>query len=432
MLKERCKVCPSRSQYCSVFASLFISSWKNNAITGRDVQYDAKWGYLSKHGRPRSHKFCVVSSSKSPIFKWDASCDPPLVIYLPEEYAKGTFESLEVPQMNSSQTPLDVSGPKISISSSIASSSEVAMDPETSGEVLEELRISTSELSEGDDFVIDAIQAESELFDSDPASQTPLDVSGPKISISSSVASSSEVAMDPETSSEVLEELRMSTSELSDGDDFVIDAVQAESELFDSDLASICCFNLQCRCGEKLRYGKNQKAVPCNLGCPSNRKHAWTYHCAKCSSGKKFNVCSFCLLDKGFMSAYNHFNSSTMVKNLSGDSSLGFYQALKPLHCVHIISIVHDIFRELWPAIPINDICCIDMGHGRGQMVMLMGRVFGFALGCDVQKDLARTVVTTLLSEEVYDKLLDNVLLMECDLSRFNSFNGKKYNHIFE
>ena len=121
-----------------------------------------------------------------------------------------------------------------------------------------------------------------------------------------------------------------------------------------------------------------------------------------------------------------------MVKTLGGDSSLGFYQALKPLHCVHIISIVHDIFRERWPLIPINDICCIDMGHGRGQMAMLMARVFGFALGCDVQKDLARTVVTTLLSEKDYDRLLDRVLLMQCDLSRFNSFNGKKYNHIFE
>ena len=381
MLHDKCNICPARSQYCTVIASLFISSWKNNAIACGDVQYDAKWGYLSKNGRARSFKFCVVSLSKSPIFKWDESCDPPIVIYLPRVYAKGTFELLELPQSSlassSSQTPLDVSGP---ISSSVASSSQI------------ELRISISELSEGDD----AVQA------------------------------SCEVAMDPETSTGVFEELGTETCEQSEADDFVIDLVQAESKLF----ASICCFNLECRCGEKLRYGKNQKAKTCNLGCVPHRKHAWTYHCVNCSSD--FNVCSFCLLDKGFMSAYNDFNTSDMVKNFVGDSSLGYYQALKPLHCLHIISIVHDIFRERWPAIPIKSICCIDMGHGRGQMAMLMGRVFGFALGCDVQKDLARTVVTTLLSKKVYDKLLDNVLLMECDLSRFNSFNGKKYNHIFE
>jgi hypothetical protein len=225
-----------------------------------------------------------------------------------------------------------------------------------------------------------------------------------------------------------------STSELSERDDFVIDAVQAETEYFDRDPAAICCFNLLCKCGKKLRYGKNPKAVQCNfkLECSFNRMHAWTYHCPNCSLGQNFNACSFCLLDKGFMLAFNQFNSSNMVKTLSGDKSLGFYQALKPLHCVHIISIVHDIFREQWPLIPIFDICCIDMGHGRGQMAMLMARVFGFALGCDVQKDLARTVVTTLLSEKDYDRLLDRVLLMQCDLSRFNSFNGKKYNHIFE
>jgi hypothetical protein len=38
MLNEACKVCPTRSPYCSVIAALFISSWKNNAIACEDVE----------------------------------------------------------------------------------------------------------------------------------------------------------------------------------------------------------------------------------------------------------------------------------------------------------------------------------------------------------------------------------------------------------
>jgi len=273
---------------------------------------------------------------------------------------------------------------------------------------------SSSEVSQGDDFLNDAHESES-----------PTESLVPEITISSSLASSSEVAMDQGTSIGVMQETEaesfFSTSELSEGDDFVIDAVQAETEYFDSDPAAICCLNLDCKCGKKLRYGKNQKAVPCSLESGFNRMHSWTYHCSNCSLGQNFNACSFCLLDKGFMSAFNQFNSSNMVKNLGGDKSLGFYQALKPLHCVHIISIVHDIFREQWPLIPISDICCIDMGHGRGQMAMLMARVFGCAVGFDVQQDMNKIVIAAL---STYCTLSDRVLLMQCDLLRFGSFNG--------
>jgi len=182
-LNEKCKLCPSRSPYCSVIAALFISSWKNNAKSCEDVKYNTKWSYVSKNGRPRSERLCYVSSSKlpTPIFKWDPSCDPPMVIYLPEEYAKGTFESMVVPQIGSSsevsqgndflndahqsESPTESLVPEITISSSLASSSEVAMDQETSIGVWEEVRIFLVQNNLLDGLKRDRVEAIKESFE---------------------------------------------------------------------------------------------------------------------------------------------------------------------------------------------------------------------------------------------------------------------------
>jgi ubiquinone/menaquinone biosynthesis C-methylase UbiE len=71
--------------------------------------------------------------------------------------------------------------------------------------------------------------------------------------------------------------------------------------------------------------------------------------------------------------------------------------------------------------IPINEIRCVDIGHGKGQMAMLMARVFGCAVGFDVQQDMNKIVIAELFA---YWTLSDRVLLMQCDLLRFGSFNG--------
>ena len=233
----------------------------------------------------------------------------------------------------------------------------------------------------------------------------------------------------------------MPASEDSEVDAFSCKASAGDDSMTDMPAVDVCCdslqpeafaidaapsFHVQCTfCNGPYKYQRNNKAVSCflqmkcNTNCGPKRKHAWTYQCL--NGCRNHHCCSFCMLDSGFVREFNKFNSSADIRRLAGDKQFGFYQPLKALHCLHIVSIAHDIFRERWPQIRISEIRCVDIGHGKGQMAMLMGRVFGCAVGIDVQRDMNKVVIAEL---STYSTLSDRVLLMQCDLLRLGSFNG--------
>ena len=449
---KTCNACPGNSQRCPIVAEHFLSAWNNNATAYNDIEHEYYfyWKYRSKYGKTKAGKYCIVSLKESPsepIFQWDPAFNPPVLIFNENEYSKG--ENLITPAVDDVfRYPLLREAGLL-----VMEAGQVAVIPATE-------KGSASNESEGDNFNTNAenvcfqpLRREAEPIEAEAGSVIP------------QAATETSEGDDFNTNAEdddsmtdtpvvdlriypvllMLQEAEtmcsMPASEDSEVDALSCKASEGDGSMTDTPAVDVCCdslqpeafaidaapsFHVQCTyCKGPYKYQRNARAVSCflkrecNYNCGPKRKHAWTYQCPnRC---RNHHCCSFCMLDSGFVREFNEFNSSGDIRNLVGDKNLGFYQPLKPLHCLHIVSIVHDIFRERWPKIPINEIRCVDIGHGKGQMAMLMARVFGCAVGFDVQQDMNKIVIAAL---STYCTLSDRVLLMQCDLLRFGSFNG--------